>query len=459
MKGVEKLGFKEATPIQEKVIPLVVQGVDVIGQAKTGTGKTAAFGISSLELLHKFFPTKKGTVVLVLTPTRELAVQVTDEINAIGEFTHDRATAVYGGVDIEKQFSALRSGHRIVVGTPGRIIDHLQRRTMSLSEIELVIIDEADRMLDMGFIDDVKLILSHVPKGKQTALFSATMPQEVVGLAKQLMRDFEFIKASGDELTVDGITQHYITVEGRDRMNALYHVINSRRPLRTIVFCRTKYGAQRLAGFMYQMGLDTLSLHGNLTQSARDRAVDAFKAKNDIVMVATDLASRGLHIDDVNLVVNYDLPEDEKIYLHRVGRTGRIGAKGEAISFATNLEEVNAIKGFSYRIGAQIFPLEPNLDKVPFVRSAPHGSESRDSGRGRGRGGFGGRGRGNDRGGRGGFGGRGDRGPRSGGRGGFGGSGGDRGGRGGSSRGGSSGGFGGRPRSREPVYANRKTFG
>jgi len=447
MRGVTKLGFTEATPIQERVIPIVLQGADVIGQAKTGTGKTAAFGISALELLEKFFPQKKGIVALVLVPTRELAVQVTNEINAIGEYTNDRATAVYGGVDIARQFSALRSGHRIVVGTPGRIIDHLQRRTMSLSEIELVVIDEADRMLDMGFIDDMKLILSHVPKGKQTALFSATMPQEVVDLAKRFMGAFEFVKASGDELSVEGITQAFVTVEGRNKLNALYHLLSPRRPCKAIVFCRTKHGAQRLSGYLYQLGLEALSLHGNLTQNARDKAVNAFKASNDIVLVATDLAARGIHVDDVNLVVNYDLPEDEKMYLHRIGRTGRVGAKGEAVAFASNLEEAKAIKGFSQRIGSQILPLEVSIEKVPFIRDAPAAPRENRGGRGGER--------------RGGFG-R-DRGPRSGGRGsrgGFRSGSGPRDGARGERRG-SGPGFGrsGRRPSRPAVYSERRSFG
>ncbi|GEM_PF-2352735 len=447
LESVNSMGFTEPTPIQEKVIPLLVQGLDVIGQAKTGTGKTAAFGLALLHLLHHNFPHKRGVTALVLTPTRELAVQVSDEINTLAGKSSDRALPIYGGKDIEPQIRELRRGDkRIVVGTPGRILDHLERRTISFDTVEVLIIDEADRMLDMGFIDDLNRIISHLPKGKQVALFSATMPPEIVDLAKRMMQHPEIIKASGDEVNVSAITQTYSSIDGRDKLSALTNLISSLKPKKTIIFTRTKYGAEKLEGFLHQLGMDAVPMHGNLSQNARDRALSIFTTGVKPFLVATDLAARGLDIEGVDLIVNYDLPIDDKTYLHRIGRTGRAGAQGRAHTFATNLEEIRFVKTYSQRIGAEIAEIPADVTHAKFVRPPKHNQDSerhhgggRPGGRG---GGFGGRGRDGGRGG-------GSRFDRGGGRGrGGGSSGGHQGG--GRSHGGSSQG-----RSVRPVYVGR----
>ncbi len=415
LQAVSEMGFSEPTPIQEKTIPLLLEGIDVIGQAKTGTGKTAAFGLSILHLLENNFKQKQGTVALILTPTRELAVQVADEINTLGKHGRDRALAIYGGQEMGVQLRELaKSHHRILTATPGRLLDHMERGSISLAQVEILVVDEADRMLDMGFIDDVEKIIRHAPAHRQLTLFSATMPQEIVHLSQKFMHSPEYIKASGDEINVTAIKQHFMSVDPRMKVSALGNLLKTLNPGKTIVFCRTKHGADRLAGFLHRLGFDAVALHGNLSQNSRDRAMDHFEGGKAQVLAATDLASRGLDIDDVGLVVNYDLPEDEKVYLHRIGRTGRAGATGLAYSMVTNLEEIRWLKSWSQRIGADITEVQADNSKAEFVREAKYSEEPRGGGR---------------------FGGRGGGGRFGGGRGGF------RGGSGGGSRGGGRGGF------------------
>lgn len=376
LQAVTKKGFTEPTPIQEKVIPLLLQGVDVIGQAKTGTGKTAAFGLSLLHLLHANFNHKHGVVALVLTPTRELANQVAEEINELAGGS-DRAIAIYGGVDIDRQTRELHRGDRIIVATPGRLLDHLERRTFNLNQLEVLIVDEADRMLDMGFIDDVERIIKACPAKKQMALFSATMPQEVISLSNRFMSQPEYIKASGDEINVAAIRQHYLVLDGHYKVSALANLLKKKNPSRAIVFCRTKHGAERLAGFLHRLGFDAVSLHGNLTQNARDRAMGHFEQGRCQIMVATDLASRGLDVKDVGMIVNYDLPEDDKVYLHRIGRTGRAGSGGEAYSMATNLQEERFLKSVSQRINAPILEEKADTTRADFVRGEKQREQQR----------------------------------------------------------------------------------
>ncbi len=405
------MGFAEATPIQEKVIPLLLEGIDVIGQAKTGTGKTAAFGLAILHLLENSLAHKNGVVALVLTPTRELAVQVTEEINLLGKHAKDRALAIYGGQDISNQLRELAKSHyRIIAATPGRLLDHMERGSISLAHTEILVIDEADRMLDMGFIEDVEKIIRSAAAKKQLALFSATMPQEVVNLSNKFMHSPEFIKASGDEVNVHAIKQFLLNVDPRFKVSALANLLRSRKASKTIVFCRTKYGADRLAGFLHRLGFDAVALHGNLSQNSRDRAMDHFEEGRARVLVATDLAARGLDIDGVQLIVNYDLPEDEKIYLHRIGRTGRMGASGLAYSLATNLEEIRSLKSWSQRIGSEISEEQADTTKADFIRppkeSGARGRGRRFGGRSKFSGRSGGFGRGSRFGAKGGFGAR-----------------------------------------------------
>ena len=432
LKAIEEKGFVETTPIQERAIPLLMQGSDIIAQARTGSGKTAAFGIPLLETIKRNYPAERGITAIVLTPTRELALQVTAELAELGKHLHIRGCTVYGGVAINPQMQDITHS-RYVVGTPGRIIDHIQRGSLNLTTVKLVILDEGDRMLDMGFIDDVEFILSKTAKHRQTAMFSATMPSEVLTLAKKYLHTPEEVRESEDELNLKGIKHHYVSIAAERKLDAIATLLKERCTERTIVFARTKHGCDKLASFLHRFGFEALAIHGDLSQNRREQVLQDFRDNKIRVLVATDVAARGLDIEDVEHVINYNLPEDEKTYVHRIGRTGRMGKKGEAISFSTNLEETRLLQAFGRRIDTEIDDLKLEIKHVEFVRSAPHHSEGARSGGGR----FGGgRGfsRGGDRGGRAGFG------HREGGGYSRGGSGGGRSRDSGSSRGGSSGG-------------------
>ncbi|MFH1107450.1 MAG: DEAD/DEAH box helicase [Candidatus Micrarchaeota archaeon] len=350
LKAVHDAGFTEPTAIQEQAIPVMLQGLDVIAQAQTGTGKTAAFAVTILQTLKP----AKNTEALVLVPTRELAMQVVEEFKLLGRHSPHSILAVYGGENIERQIRELQKGAQVVVGTPGRIIDHLERRTLNLSHAKIVVLDEADRMLDMGFIDDVKLILSHTAAHKQTLLFSATMPQQIIDLSRQSMVDPQVIKTSEDKLTVDNVLQLYVGVDGRDKISALTALLRLKKPSRTIIFTRTKYGADNLHYSLERQGFHSIALHGNLTQAKREKSLDDFRRREGTVLVATDIAARGLDIDDVALVVNYNIPEEPMTYVHRIGRTARAGKEGEAVSFATNLAEKRFLEDVAKMTGSAI---------------------------------------------------------------------------------------------------------
>ncbi len=356
LKAVHEAGFTEPTPVQERAIPLLLEGRDVIAQAQTGTGKTAAFAVAILQRIHA----AKQVQALVLVPTRELAVQVVEEFKLLGRHSPHSVLAVYGGENIDKQIRALQHGVQIVVGTPGRILDHLERRTLSLAHVRMAVLDEADRMLDMGFIDDVKLILSHAAAERQTLLCSATMPSAIIELARHTMRDPEVLNVSEDRIAVDKITQHYVGVDGRDKVPALLALFRQKKPSKTIVFTRTKFGAERLHTTLERNGVPSISLHGNLTQARREKSLQEFRERKGMVLVATDIAARGLDIDDVELIVNYDLPEEHMTYVHRIGRTARAGKEGDAVSFATNLQEKRFLEEVAAMAGATIseYPLE-----------------------------------------------------------------------------------------------------
>lgn len=335
LKAIADAGFVEPTPIQEQAIPLLLQGSDLIGQAQTGTGKTAAFALSILQSL----PAERKIQALVLVPTRELSLQVVAEFRELGKYCPHRVLAVYGGEDIQRQIAPLREGVDVVVATPGRIMDHLERHTIQLDHVKVVVLDEADRMLDMGFIDDVRHILKHTPKHKQTALFSATMPSAIIDLARTNMVQPEVVKTSEDKTTAENIRQHYVTVDGKDKLAAICTILSERKPNLTIVFARTKRGADNLHFALRDKGFDNVCLHGDLTQSRREKSMDAFRNGHKNVLVATDIAARGLDVDDVELVVNYNLPDEPEVYVHRIGRTARAGKRGDAISFVTNVME------------------------------------------------------------------------------------------------------------------------
>ncbi|MDQ3837147.1 MAG: DEAD/DEAH box helicase, partial [Thermoproteota archaeon] len=309
---------------------------DVVGQAHTGTGKTAAFG---LPILQQIKP--GGSVqVLILAPTRELAVQVTDEINRFAKYTGIRAVTIYGGQSINVQLDKLRRGVQIVVATPGRLIDHIKQGSIILDDVKFVVLDEADRMLDMGFIDDIKFILFYVNEDRQTCLFSATMPPEILRLADEYMRPnkIEHIRLNEEEITLETINQSYLVVEEREKFKHLMDFIrnNQNAKSQTIVFAATKQRADRLAYKLREEGFNAVTIHGDLSQKQRDNAMHKFKRGTEDILVATDIAARGIDVPSIGNVINYDVPEDPNVYFHRIGRTARAGGEGKAISLVSN---------------------------------------------------------------------------------------------------------------------------
>lgn len=335
VQALNNMGFEEATPIQEKVIPLLLEGKDLIGQAQTGTGKTAAFGIP---LIEKIDMDEEAIQAMVLTPTRELAIQVAEELTKIGKYKRVNVVAVYGGQEIERQIRALKKRPQVIVGTPGRLQDHLRRRTIRLHSLNMVVLDEADEMLDMGFIEDIQAILAAVPKERQTLLFSATMPPKIKQLAQQFMNDPEHISVIPKELTVPNIDQSYIEVPERQKFDALCRLIDIDNPELSIVFGRTKRRVDELSEGLVIRGYQAAGIHGDMTQRQRDEVMRKFKEGQLDILVATDVAARGLDISGVTHVYNFDIPQDPESYVHRIGRTGRAGQKGVAITFVVPRE-------------------------------------------------------------------------------------------------------------------------
>ncbi len=337
LKAVSDLGFEEPTPIQALAIPCLLSGRDMVGQAQTGTGKTAAFG---LPLLNQLNLRSKKTQALVLCPTRELAMQVSEEISSLAAHMHGVSILpVYGGQSLERQFRALERGVHIVVGTPGRVLDHLQRKTLNLEHLETLVLDEADEMLDMGFREDIELVLKSAPEDCRKVCFSATMPRPILDLTKNYLRDPEFIKITQKEITVSGIEQYYYDVRQFQKADALCLVLDSQEVRKGIIFCSTKLGVDELTTHLMARGYQADALHGNLAQSQRDRVMNRFRNGSIELLVATDGAARGLDVDDVDLVVNFDIPIDVESYVHRIGRTGRAGRSGKALTFVTPREQ------------------------------------------------------------------------------------------------------------------------
>jgi len=334
LRTVSKIGFEEPTPIQVAAIPLIMQGKDVIGQAQTGTGKTAAFGIPIVEMANR----GKKPFAIILEPTRELAVQVAQEMNRIGSGKKIYAFPVYGGKSIDIQIKALRAGVDVVVGTPGRIIDHIQRKTLSLSDIRIVVLDEADEMLDMGFIEDIETILKTTPAERQTLLFSATMPLPILNITKKFMRSPEKIRINPKDVVVPEIKQVFYEVRDADKLNALTRLIDVEDPQLAIVFCHTKRDVDDVAMKLQQMGYNASPLHGDFTQTHRDEVMEKFKKGKLDILVATDVAARGLDIKNVTHVINYSIPQNPESYIHRIGRTGRAGKSGIAITLVSPRE-------------------------------------------------------------------------------------------------------------------------
>src|SRR5438128_3022558 len=331
LRALEENGFEMPFPIKESAIPFILRGIDVIGQAHTGTGKTAAFSLPILSRLKRHGPVQ----ALIVVPTRELAVQITIEINKFAKYSNIKAASIYGGQSINLQLDQLRRGVQIVVATPGRLIDHLKRGSIQLDDVGFVVLDEADRMLDMGFIDDIKFILFYVSEERQTCLFSATMPPEILRLAQDYMKEPQEIRLNEEELRLDTIDQSYLIVHEKEKFKHLCQFIKNRDQKQTIVFAATKQRTQRLAAELKQEGFKAITIHGDLSQKQRDIAMYRFKNGNEDILVATDIAARGIDVPAVGHVINYDIPEDPLIYFHRIGRTARAGATGKAISLVS----------------------------------------------------------------------------------------------------------------------------
>ncbi len=354
MKGIADMGWETPTPIQAQAMGFLLDGRDIIAQAQTGTGKTAAYGIPMIELID---PSIKFVQGLILVPTRELALQIADHLTQLAEYRGTKILAVYGGEPIQYQTKALKHGTNIVVGTPGRILDHIAQASLNLRKAKIVILDEADRMLDMGFIDDIRRILNATPRKKQVALFSATLNQGVTQISSDFMHYPEKIIVSGDEITLPQIEQRYVEVEPRDKLRALTAILDDPRVTRAIVFCKTQRIAQSLARNLTTRRYEAETLHGGLTQEERDLVTDKFRRGKLRILVATDVAARGLDIQDVTHIINHNIPEDPTAYFHRIGRTARMQAEGTAISLISP-EEKASMNKIMAMTNTKITPLE-----------------------------------------------------------------------------------------------------
>ncbi|MFF2910472.1 DEAD/DEAH box helicase [Paenibacillus sp. NPDC057934] len=335
LQAITELGFEEATPIQAQSIPLALTGSDLIGQAQTGTGKTAAFGIP---LISKISREDEKILALVMTPTRELAIQVAEEIGKLTRFKGLRSLAIYGGQDIGRQIRGLKKKPQIIIGTPGRLLDHINRKTIRLDDVQTVVLDEADEMLDMGFMEDIQSILKLVPEERQTMLFSATMPPNIQRLAQQFLKNPQHVSVIPKQISAPLIDQAYIEVPERQKFEALSRLIDMESPDLAIVFGRTKRRVDELAEALQKRGYSADGLHGDLSQNQRDAVMRKFRDGSIDVLVATDVAARGLDVSGVTHVINFDLPQDPESYVHRIGRTGRAGKEGTAWSFVTPRE-------------------------------------------------------------------------------------------------------------------------
>ncbi len=366
LKAVTDMGFEEASPIQSLAIPKMIEGVDIIGQAQTGTGKTAAFGIPILE---KISPKEKKVQALIMCPTRELAIQVAEELKSLSKYKRGiNIVPVYGGQPIVRQMSALNKGAHIVIGTPGRIIDHIERKTIKLDNTKIVVLDEADEMLDMGFRDDIELILKNLPEQKQTAFFSATMPREFLSLTKKYQKNPINIKVVHEKLTVPQIEQLYCEVREHQKLEALARCIDMADAKLSLVFCNTKRRVDEVTAQLQVRGYSADAIHGDMNQTQRDRVMDKFRNCKIEILVATDVAARGIDVDDVDAVFNFDIPQDIESYVHRIGRTGRAGRTGKAYSFVAgkDIYKIRDIQRYT-KVNIKRMPV-PSLADVENIR-------------------------------------------------------------------------------------------
>ncbi len=396
LKGITEQGFEEAFAIQEAVIPVLLSGRDVVGQAHTGSGKTAAFALSMLQEIQP----KRGIQGLIMAPTRELAIQISEEIKKFGKYTGIRIATVYGGQGMGIQLDALHRGVEIVVATPGRLIDHLKRGSIELRDITHIVLDEADTMLDMGFVDDIQFILDLAPEDRVMSLFSATMPTEILRLSEDYLKNPKQFLLDADDLSGEGIDQSYLVIKDRDKFKYLIDFI---KPIKgqSIVFCSTKYRTRDVAKFLHQEKFNAVAIEGDMSQHRREQSMGKFRSGKADILVATDVASRGIDVPRVELVINYDVPNQEMAYFHRIGRTARAGALGRAITFVSysSVGDWNLIKrqikvpltDLNQEMGIQISIPDPLKRQTPSRR---YGGQSRSNySRGGRSGGYGGSGR------------------------------------------------------------------
>jgi len=353
-RAVAEMGFEEATYIQSKSIPLIMQGHDVIGHSQTGTGKTAAFGIPIIEKISMSNNTS-STQALILCPTRELAIQGCEELRKFAKYKHGISVVpIYGGQHIDRQINSLKKGATIVIGTPGRIMDHLRRRTLKLENLSMIVLDEADEMLNMGFREDIETILQDVPEVRQTILFSATMPPEIMQITHKYQKDPKIVKIINNELTVPSIRQYYYEVPGDKKIEALARLLDYFNPKRSLVFCNTKRMVDELVDELQFRGYAPDGLHGDMKQQSRDLVMSSFKNGKVDILIATDVAARGIDVDDIDAVFNFDLPQDVEYYIHRIGRTGRAGKAGTSYTFVSGRRQIYALKDIEKHIKTKI---------------------------------------------------------------------------------------------------------
>lgn len=365
IKAVEELGFSEMTDIQKESIPLLMQGTDVVGRSNTGTGKTAAFGIPAVESITD--ADRKSVAILILCPTRELAMQACEEIKKFAKYKRIvKTSAVYGGASMERQIMELKRGANIVIGTPGRVMDHIRRRTLKLDRLRTVILDEADEMLNMGFREDIESILSEVPEERQTVLFSATMPPEILAITEKYQHEPVQIKIKSAQKTVESIQQFYFMVAMGRKTDALKLLLAAYSPEAAMVFCNTKKMVDELTEELVKNGIHAAGLHGDMKQAQRTQVMNSFKSKTITVLVATDVAARGIDVSGIDAVFNYDIPQDNEYYIHRIGRTGRAGRDGVAYTLITSRRQQYELKDIARYTKAEITEL-PLPDKADII--------------------------------------------------------------------------------------------
>lgn len=364
-KAITDMGFEEATPIQSQSIPFMLEGKDVIGQAQTGTGKTAAFGIAAIE---KVDPRNLAVQAVILCPTRELAIQVSEELKKLSKYKRGiEILPVYGGQPIDRQIRALRKGVQIIIGTPGRVMDHMERRTLKLDSVKMMVLDEADEMLDMGFREDIEFIMKKIPVERQTILFSATMSRAILDLTKKYQKKPQMIKLEHKEMTVPEVEQFYYEVKSQAKPEVLSRLIDINDIKLSLVFCNTKRRVDELVDILKSRGYLADGLHGDLQQRQRDIVMSKFRKKEIEILVATDVAARGIDVGDIEAVFNYDIPADDENYVHRIGRTARAGRAGRAINFVTGREvyRIRQIQQFTKsRIIAQKVPSVSDIEEI-----------------------------------------------------------------------------------------------